>query len=520
MDLMKACVLTCAMTMMSTHAQGAVKLPAMWSSDMVLQQQSEARFVGKATPGADVTIVAQWQKTPLTVKAGADGRWSAKIKTPEGGKKSYTLEFTDGADGESLTLENIVIGEVWLCSGQSNMEMPVAGWGKVKDYEKEMAAADAYPWVRLLHVKRHTSVLPREDTVIDNGGGWRVCSPEAVEHFSAIGYFFGRQMEGELDVPIGIIDCTWGGSPVECWVSYQTLSRGSGFEGVVLDFMRKGMDEQSIRRYYQALVDSASAGKDFRPEVHPDAYAHKSGFPATVDNDGFLPCELFNAMLLPLTRMDIRGVLWYQGEQNADRPDQYACLFPAMITEWRTLWSNPGMPFYFVQLANYRDPKEVEPHSEWGYLREAQASALHLPATGMAIATDVGEAKDIHPKNKQEVARRLALLALNRTYGKNVVCSAPEYAGYTIVGNEIHIDFNAKAADFAPTDGEIDGFIIAGHDGRFYKGVARKEGDRIAVSSPEVKYPVAVRYCWADNPEIGLRGKTGLPVAPFRTDNW
>lgn len=254
MNLMKACVLTCVLTMMSTHAQGAVTLPAIWSSDMVLQQQSEARFGGKATPGADVTIVAQWQKTPLTVKAGADGRWSAKIKTPEGGKKNYTLEFTDGADGESLTLENIAIGEVWLCSGQSNMEMPVAGWGKVKDYEKEMA-------------------------------------------------------------------------------------------------------------------------------------------------------------------------------------------------------------------------------------------------------------------------RRLALLALNRTYGKDVVCSAPEYAGYTIVGNEIHIDFNATAADFSPTDGEIDGFIIAGHDGRFYKGVARREGDRIAVSSPEVEYPVAVRYCWADNPKIGLRGKTGLPVAPFRTDN-
>ncbi len=158
MNLMKACVLTCVLTMMSTHAQGAVTLPAIWSSDMVLQQQSEARFGGKATPGADVTIVAQWQKTPLTVKAGADGRWSAKIKTPEGGKKNYTLEFTDGADGESLTLENIAIGEVWLCSGQSNMEMPVAGWGKVKDYEKEMAAADGYPWVRLLHVKRHTSV--------------------------------------------------------------------------------------------------------------------------------------------------------------------------------------------------------------------------------------------------------------------------------------------------------------------------------------------------------------------------
>ena len=520
MGAMRAGVLMCAMAMVVTGAQGAVTLPAMWSSDMVVQQQSEARFDGKATPGADVTIEAGWQKKPVTVKADDDGRWNAKIKTPKGGKKSYTLKFTDGADGESVTLENVAVGEVWLCSGQSNMEMPVAGWGKVKDYEKEMTVAADYPWVRLLHVKRHTSIMPQSEPVIDNGGGWRVCSPEAVEEFSAIGYFFGRQMEGELDVPVGIIDCTWGGSPVEGWMSYETLSRGSGFDGVVHDFMKKGMDEWAIRGYYQALVDSAAAGNDPRPAVHPDAYAHKSGFPGTVDKDGFLPCELFNAMLLPLTRMDIRGVLWYQGENNGDRPGQYACLFPAMITEWRTLWEKPEMPFYFVQLANWRERKEVQPHAEWGYLREAQATALHMPATGMAVAVDVGEADDIHPKNKQEVARRLALLALNRTYGKNVVCSAPEYAGYTIAGDKIYIDFNAKAADFAPGESDIDGFIIAGHDGRFYKGEARREGDRIAVSSPEVKYPVAVRYCWADNPKIGLRGKTGLPVAPFRTDNW
>lgn len=520
MKVLRVCGVVAGLMSLWVPASGKVVLPAMYGSDMVVQQQSVAHFYGKATPGADVTIEAAWLKKPVAARADNFGNWEADVATGKGGRRGYEVRFTDSADGQSLRLENVALGEVWFCSGQSNMEMPVSDWGKVKDFEKEMADAANYPWVRLLHVKRHTDIMPQTEPVIDNGGGWRVCSPEAVEKFSAIGYFFGRQMAGELGVPVGIVDCTWGGSPVEAWVSYATLSRGNGFDGVVKDFVKEGMDELSIRGFYQALVDSAMAGKNPCPAVHPDAYAHKSGFPGTVDKNGFLPCELFNAMLLPMTRMEIRGVLWYQGEQNGDRPFQYQCLFPAMISEWRSLWGKPEMPFYFVQLANYRDQKDVEPHAEWGYLREAQAEALNLRATGMAVATDVGEAKDIHPKNKQEVARRLALLALDKTYGRKVVSEAPAYAGYSIENGKIYVSFNAGAREFAPETGAIDGFVIAGHDGRFYKGEARREGDRIAVSSPDVEFPVAVRYCWADNPKVGLRGKTGLPVAPFRTDKW
>ena len=495
-----------------------VTLPQIYTDNMVVQQKDRAPFHGKASPGSTVWIAAGWLKHQVSVNVGADGRWDVVLPTPKGGKKGFEVTFTDAADGSGVTLHNVAAGEVWLCSGQSNMEMPLAGWGKVVNYEQEIAGA-VYPQIRLLQVKRRTDMVPQDDTEV-TGGGWQVCSPQSVEEFSSIAYFFARSLWEELDVPVGVIDCTWGGSPIEAWVSYATLSRGSGFDGVVKDFVKDGMDELSIRGFYQALVDSAMAGKNPCPAVHPDAYAHKSGFPGTVDKNGFPPCELFNAMLLPMTRMEIRGVLWYQGEQNGDRPFQYQCLFPAMISEWRSLWGKPEMPFYFVQLANYRDQKDVEPHAEWGYLREAQAEALNLRATGMAVAIDVGEAKDIHPKNKQEVARRLALLALDKTYGRKVVSEAPAYAGYSIENGKIYVSFNTGAREFAPETGAIDGFVIAGHDGRFYKGEARREGDRIVVSSPDVEFPVAVRYCWADNPKVGLRGKTGLPVAPFRTDKW
>lgn len=500
-------------------ADGKVVLPEIYSDNMVVQQQAEAMFHGKATPGSIVTIRATWQKKPLAVKTDSNGDWEAKIPTPKGSRKSYRITFADSVDQEVLTLENVKVGEVWLCSGQSNMEMPVDGsWAKVKDFEKEKEAARNYPDVRLLKVKRHTKMRPQMEAIIENGG-WMVSAPETVADFSAIAGFFGREINDALDVPVGVIECCWGGSPVEAWLSYETLSKANGFEGVVKDFIREGMDEPAIRAHYKELVDSAKAGRNLLPPVPADAYLHRSGFPGTVDGHTFYPGELYNAMLLPMTRMTVRGILWYQGENNGDRGPQYECLFPTMIQEWRGLWTNEDMPFYFVQLANWHERKAVEPHANWGRLREAQAQALHLNNTGMAVAIDVGEADDIHPRNKQEVARRLALLALNHTYGKKVISEAPAFKNYEIKGNKCYLTFTAPADRFAP-DGNLEGFTVAGAAGRFYKAEARREGNRIVVSAPEVSVPVAVRYAWADNPPISLYGENGLPVAPFRTDRW
>ncbi len=500
-------------------ARAEVVLPHIFTDNMVVQQKSAVRFHGESTPGSTVTIHPGWSRKPVSVKAGIDGHWNAEMATPEGSVRVYDIRFTDSADSMTVTLNNVAVGEVWLCSGQSNMEMPLAGWkdARVLNYEREIAAA-GYPQIRLLHVKRHTSMVPQEMPEIV-GDGWMVCSSESVADFSAIGYFYARELWNNLGVPVGVIDCTWGGSPVEAWLSYETLGNAMGFREVVGSFTGDNITDESMRAHYASLLERDKNGGKVVAGADSATYGHKTGFPWCISGKTFYPAELYNAMLMPLTAMTIKGVIWYQGENNGDRAAQYACLFPRMISDWRTLFRQPDMPFYFVQLANWRERKDVQPHSDWGYLRETQASALHLPYTGMAVAIDIGEADNIHPANKQEVARRLSLIALARDYGRKVEYEAPEYVDYTVEGDTAYLTFNATASAFRPVD-TIDGFIIAGTEGRFYKADARWAGDRLAVSAPEVQVPVAVRYAWADNPAVSLFGKDGLPVAPFRTDNW
>lgn len=504
-----------SMSVMESAAN--VILPQIYTDNMVVQQKGGAPFHGTSSPDAVVRIVAGWLKQPVEVNADPDGRWNVVLPTPKGGKKGFEVTFIDTADEAVVTLHNVAVGEVWLCSGQSNMEMPLAGWGKVMNYEQEIAGA-VYPQIRLLQVKRRTDMVPQDDTEV-TGGGWQVCSPQSVEEFSSIAYFFARRLWQELDVPVGVIDCTWGGSPIEAWLGYATLSEAKGFKGVVEDFKGEGLADGAIRAHYKALLERHDCGENPVAMVDSAAYAHKDGFPGTIDGHTFYPAELHNAMLRPLSRLGIKGVLWYQGENNGDRAAQYDCLFPRLINDWRELWGNWDMPFYFVQLANWRERKDVQPHSDWAYLRESQQKALHIPNTAMAVAVDLGEADDIHPKNKQEVARRLALIALGRDYGKKIEWEAPHYEDYVVEGDTMYLTFDAPVRDFMPKE-RLEGFIVAGTEGVFYKADARWDGDRLAVSSPYVKVPVAVRYAWADNPQVSLYGKNGLPVAPFRTDNW
>ncbi len=649
-------ILTLLLVAVTTLAQAKVVLPSFFTDNMILQQRSEVMFHGQASAGKPLTITTSWNGETYRTQTGKDGSWKLAVPTPEAGGP-YTITISDG---KKLQLKNVLIGEVWFCSGQSNMEMPLAGWGKVMDYEKEVAEA-AYPSIRLFQVKKNISLVPLND-VENNLGGWQECSPGTVSEFSSVAYFFARRLWKELNIPVGVIDCTWGGTPAEAWTSLGTVKQIEGFEKEIALLEQNNLDPNKLQQQYeQARADwqarlyaedkgfangtpawagqstadggwaqmnlpglwerSALPGFDgivwFRKEVQiPAEWAGKpvtlrlgmiddedityfngteiaqgsgynaprtytipanlvktgkavvtvrvsdfggeggiyglpeelymecagkrialagdwkynvglslEGFPpapvSPVGSAGF-PTVLYNAMVHPLIQFPVQGVIWYQGEANVGRHAQYTNLFPAMIADWRKQW-NREMPFYFVQLANFMERKTVQPESGWAALREAQAEALHLSETGMAVAIEIGVADDIHPKNKQEVGRRLAQIALAKTYQRKVAYSGPVYQSYAIEGKQIRICFQkpeGATSQKLTAGNSLEGFIIAGPDRVFHPAQARIEGETIVVSSPEVSMPQAVRYGWADNPDCTLYGDDGLPAAPFRTDNW
>lgn len=633
--------------------QAKVVLPSVFTDNMVLQQKTDITFYGDATKNKQLTVKTGWNGKEYYTEADGQGKWSLKIPTPAAGGP-YEITFSDG---KKLQLKNVMIGEVWFCSGQSNMEMPVAGWGKVMNYEQEIAEA-AYPAIRLFQVKKNTSLAPLKE-VESTLGGWQECSSATVPEFSALAYFYARALWKELNVPIGVIDCTWGGTPAEAWTSHETLRQVMGFREEMDKLERLGFDpnrmEQAYseeRAHWQSLFTEKDKGmengklcwtapslseedwqtislpgywegkglKDFdgiiwfrRSLEIPAEWAGKpltlrlgmiddedityfngveiargagymtprtytipaklvkagkavlavrvsdfggeggihgkaeelyveadgkriclagdwkyriglslKGFPlapvSPIQSSSY-PTVLFNAMVKPWTAFPIKGVIWYQGEANVGRPEQYGDLFPALITDWRRQWRS-DFPFYFVQLANFMESKEIQPDSEWAALREAQTKALKLDQVGMAVTIDIGLADDIHPKNKQEVGRRLALVALAGSYGKNVSGSAPVFRNYRIKGDKMELDFGQKQDGFQIKGTTLKGFTIAGPDRVFYPAEAMVQNGKIIVFSPEVSIPLAARYGWADNPDCNLYGENGLPVAPFRTDCW
>lgn len=633
--------------------QAKVVLPSVFTDNMVLQQKTDITFYGDATKNKQLTVKTGWNGKEYHTEADGQGKWSLKIPTPAAGGP-YEITFSDG---KKLQLKNVMIGEVWFCSGQSNMEMPVAGWGKVMNYEQEIAEA-AYPAIRLFQVKKNTSLAPLKE-VESTLGGWQECSSATVPEFSALAYFYARALWKELNVPIGVIDCTWGGTPAEAWTNHETLRQVMGFREEMDKLERLGFDpnrmEQAYseeRAHWQSLFTEKDKGmengklcwtapslseedwqtislpgywegkglKDFdgiiwfrRSLEIPAEWAGKpltlrlgmiddedityfngveiargagymtprtytipaklvkagkavlavrvsdfggeggihgkaeelyveadgkrislagdwkyriglslTGFPpapiSPVQSSSY-PTVLFNAMVKPWTAFPIKGVIWYQGEANVGRSEQYGDLFPALITDWRRQWRS-NFPFYFVQLANFMESKKIQPNSEWAALREAQTKALKLDQVGMAVTIDIGLADDIHPKNKQEVGRRLALLALAGSYGKNVSSSAPVFQNYIIKGDKMELDFGQKQDGFKIKDTTLKGFTIAGPDRVFYSAEAMVQNGKIIVSSPKVSVPLAARYGWADNPDCNLYGENGLPVAPFRTDCW
>ncbi len=633
--------------------QAKVTLPTIFSDNMVFQQKSAARIWGSTDAGKTVKVMASWSKTAVSAIAGADGKFMVTIPTPVyGGPYKVTI-----SDGDVTTLNNILLGEVWVCSGQSNMEMPIVGWGKINNYEEEVKNAN-YPKIRLLQGKQATSNSPLAEAKVW-AGGWKVCSPESVPEFSSVAYFFAREIFKKTGIPVGLIHTSWGGTIAEAWTSAATLktmpdfvaavskienaakgnnslpmevqmatwttmmnASDAGFKAGGIGWSAAAFDDSSwktmtlpaswedsgvpnfdgVMWFRKTItIPAAWAGKELKLNLgviddnditfvngvkvgETIGYSNKRVYtvPAAQVKEGPLTIivrvtdtggggglyggdniitvssttgdsqslagawkykagvnfsaiapmpsvsegpnrttVLYNAMINPYLNYPIKGAIWYQGESNADRANQYRTLFPKMIEDWRKSWKQPNFPFYFVQLANFMKVEAEPVSSAWAELRDAQRQTLSLPNTGMAVAIDIGEAADIHPKNKQEVGRRLALIALAKNYGIKIPYSGPVYKSATKAGATMVLNFTGAGSGLKARGGsDLKGFAIAGADQKFHWATATIKGSQVIVSSPDVANPIAVRYAWANNPVCNLVDGADLPASPFKTDAW
>lgn len=484
-------------------SDAAVRLPALISDHMLLQRDVPVRIWGWADAGEAVEVRFRGQSKATT--ASSDGNWQVFLDPMHaGGPDRLTVEATN-----RLAIEDVLVGEVWVASGQSNMQWTVA---KSNDAQAEISSAD-YPHIRLFQVPQTVANQPKDDVE----GAWKICSPEAVEEFSAVGYFFARQLHKDLGVPFGIVQSAWGGTPAEAWTRKEYLAAEPSLHVL-------GTEWQSVldgyapakQRFDRALADwqmrAAGARKAGRPVPNRPRTPRGPGHQHT-------PSGLYNAMIAPLTPYAIRGAIWYQGENNAGRAQGYLYrrLFQTMIQNWRDDWGVGEFPFLFVQLANYA---RVSDTAEWPETREAQALALRMANTGMAVTIDIGDAADIHPRNKQDVGYRLSLAARKIAYGHDIVYSGPVYRQATVEGNAMRVWFDHVAGGLKTSGpGQLEGFEVAGADGKYQPATAKIHGDTVVVSSLAVRAPVAVRYAWANDPAGNLYNASGLPASPFRSQD-
>ncbi|KAA3619549.1 MAG: 9-O-acetylesterase [Calditrichaeota bacterium] len=628
-----------------------VAINPLFSDNMVLQQNQDIPVWGTAEPDGEVVVELLGQRKSTLVDSS--GKWSVKLQPITAGGPHELL-----VSGENTTkLKNVMIGEVWICSGQSNMEMALAGNGKINNYKEEIANAN-YPNIRLIRAQRAKSTVPL-DTI--NTTGWQECKPNTIPDFSAVAYFFGRHLYINLNVPIGLIHSSWGGTLAEAWTSAEALKTLPDFVDAVESLAADTVKFDEAMQIYEAAmknrkqkiiendvgfragkyiwnasqldlsgwknmqlptiwekaghknldgvvwfrktinIPKSMSGKDLTLHLGPindnditwfngikvggldgvnklreyqipgsivktganviavrvfdmgnngglwgeaeqlkivdksgqkislaGHWKYKIGFNLNTlspepksPNDPNRTTLLYNAMLHPLIPFAIRGAIWYQGESNANRAYQYRTLFPTMIKDWRTKWNQGDFPFLFVQLANFMKIESEPAESAWAELREAQAMALELPNTGMAVAIDIGDAQDIHPKNKQDVGKRLALNALAKVYDKEIAFSGPIYKSMEKDGAKIRVQFSHTNGGLNSKGNTIlKGFAIAGADKKFVWANAKINGDEVVVWNAKIKNPVAVRYAWASNPVCNLYNGAGLPASPFRTDAW
>ena len=493
-----------------------VTLAPLFTDHAVLQQGKSVPVWGRAAP--DETVTVTFRDQTLHATAGKDGRWIVHLGVLKPGAPTELV-----VSGKNLLrLQDIVVGEVWVCSGQSNMEFTV--WGpkgsvyRVENADEEVAAAH-FPLIRHFKVERAVADRPADTA----RGAWVVCSPETVGQFTAVGYFFARDLQQKLGVPIGLINCTWGGTPIESWMSEAALRSDLAFAAVD-DRWAKAMTDwpAKVAAHVAALATQEkdeAAAKAAGPTNYAAFLKVKPWLPPPPSpTSPEAPRSLFNGMINPLLPGAIRGILWYQGESNVSRSCEYHALLTTMITAWRAHWGQGNVPFYLVQLPKYRgdDPADTS----WARLREAQAQALSLPNTGMAVTIDIGDPDNLHPRNKQEVGRRLALLACHHLYDIQGDWSGPIFRFATREGAAMRIQFDHADAGLVAHDRPLTGFQVAGADRQFHSAIVRIERDTIVVFAPEVNAPVAVRYAWANAPEANLFSGAGLPAAPFRSDGW
>ena len=506
-----------------TSVRAEVKLPVIFSDHMVLQRGEPVAIWGTAAPSESVKVT--FGNQTLETQAGADGKWKVTLAAMKEEAKPADLVI---AGKNTLTIKDVLVGEVWVCSGQSNMQWTVA---QAANPEKEIASAK-FPSIRMFNLDREVSAQPKDDCK----GKWLETNPENAGQFSAVGYFFGRHLHQVLNVPIGLINTSWGGTRVEAWTSHEALSERPCARDMLQDWAtaKAKYDAESAAKVFEqqktAWQAQVKAIQERNAKLKPgDAKENNPPAPRPADNPNATPHHpsvLYNAMIAPIIPFGIKGAIWYQGESNQKRAVQYQELLPTMINDWRKRW-NDEFSFYIVQLANFGNGKPITTEAgmddTWAELQEAQAlTAQTLPKCGMAVINDIGDEKDIHPKNKQEVGRRLALIALAQDYGKkDIVHSGPVLKSSKVTKGKVRVQFDHVGGGLKTRDGKAPGsFQILGTDQKWHWAKAAIEGNEVVVWSDAVKQPAGVRYAWAAWP-VGANqiNKEGLPVSCYRTDD-
>lgn len=512
-------VASCLLLVFSAAASAEVSLSRLFTDHMVLQRDARVPVWGRAEPGETVTVAVAGQTHTATT--GTDGTWRVALAPIAYASSAAPLEMTVTGQGNSITVRDILVGEVWVCSGQSNMEWPLK---MGRDPDQEIAAAN-YPLIRVFNYGSNSKKRPATQPVDDVEADWQVCTPESATFFSAVGYFFGRHLHKELGgVPVGVINVSWGGMPAEAFTPIETLRNHPALFGILEKWNQRMKEYPAVMAEYEKKLaeweqqSKAAESKGEKPPAKPNR--------PTGPSNPSAPAALWNGMIHPVAPYAIRGAIWYQGETNAssaERAVEYRDLLPAMIQAWRERWGQGDFTFLIVQLANYMEPatQPAEPQSNWALLREAQAMTVErVNKTGMAVIIDIGEAKDIHPKNKQDVGRRLGLAAEKIAYGRDVVHSGPTYKGMAVEGRTAILAFDHVGGGLTVKGDKLAGFAVRGENGAWHAAEAQVSDDRghVMVSSPEIERPTAVRYGWANNPPATLFNKEGLPASPFRTD--
>ena len=479
----------------SLHAE--LKLPTIIGDGMVIQREMPVHIWGWATPGQDVQV--ELKGKTYTGKADQSGKFSIKGDALEASFEPLTMKVTSGSD--SKTVKDILVGEVWLCSGQSNMQ-----WSINRSVDGDMAtlAADNPP-IRLITVPNRAAQEPQ--TMFQ--GEWKSASPDTIPGFSAVGYFFGKKLFETIDVPVGLINNSWGGSAAEAWATEEAMLANDATKDIVPAWHDRVAKAEEEKAELEAKKDKSKEDKEKLTNIIRTLQGNAR------------PANLYNGCLAPIIGYPIRGAIWYQGESNAGRAYQYRDLFPLMISEWRGDWGN-DFSFYWVQLADFMDEQDQPSDSAWAELREAQTMTTSLPKSGQAVIIDLGTGSDIHPPNKEDVAARLLRHALAKDYGLKVQDSSPTLKSHKVEGDKMILTFDNVADGLKTMDfKDARGFTIAGEDKVFHKAGAKITGkDTIEVSSPDVKSPAAVRYAWANNPVANIYSSVNLPMTPFRTDDW